>query len=218
MAVDEARKYDASEKRGFAQLRRLMVEPDSVYIMTAANGRRYLTDKYVMLDITNSRVVGWDLLDGEYSLRATLGLRRLHKAVPVVPDVNGYFRMVEGGHPVWVATHATAWSLRGDHARLMWGEYGQAQHKPGHPRRFACAINADALDAFSQAYKGEGSELVFEKDARRLHRPFRVRLVEPMPHGPRSRVLGYVMGIRIPHHDMPTALLIVRNQRGIQDA
>jgi hypothetical protein len=205
MTAGTDRVYDASERRAFAQLYRVMVEPSRVHIVThAATGRRWITDTYVMLDVTDfAAIVGSDHADGRYSLLVTVGLRWIDSTVP---DVEGYFAHVEHSAAEWMPMHETEWSLRADAARLLWGADRQGGCHPA-------AINAKALEALRAVYVAaeDDIELVIERDASRpAGLSLRVRLAEMWE--PASRTVGYVMGVRIPDSAMDAALYIASSQ------
>lgn len=204
-AKGDDRAYDASERKAFAQLYRIMVEPGTVYVVTDPKGRRWITDTYVMLDVTDfAAIVGTDHKDGRYSLLATIGLRWTDDSVP---DVDAYFASVEHAGARWTQVRETEWSLRDDRARLLWGADSEGAC-------YAVAINAKALEALTATYgppSEDDTELVLERDITRLDRlVLRVRLAEQWEPG--ARTLGYVMGVTIPDSAMPAALFIANSQ------
>ena len=179
-------KYSAEEKREFARLRRLLVEPNTIWVATI-DGRRFLTDLFVLLDVTDSPAIGDWIEDGTYNLKSNLGLvRAVDALMPKVADrISGL-----GDCDYWEVL-PTGFSLRNDHALLVYAIAIRQipAHGPEPARaeayRIPFAINAEAWEIFHT----ENESVVFEHDDKPNH-PFRV-----MAEG---KFIAYIVGTVIP--------------------
>lgn len=180
----EARQEDAAAalKREFARLRSLVTEPDEVFLVTV-DGRRWLTDRCILIDITGSPATE-DVIDGEYRLQAGKGF--VYRDRHVEPDVEGFLHRI-AEEQVWLPVRATTVSLRQEEHDLL--IYAQAPNGTRTP----CAIDAELWNAWHAAYdnnKKEDRRAVFQKCGAR----FRILL-----WGEDGQELAaYVQPIRIP--------------------
>jgi hypothetical protein len=168
-----------------AKLRKLFIEPGAVTLATDDVNQRWLTDQFVIIDVTDLRLTE---PDGRYRLM-TSELRSLDQASH---DVTAYLTKVEYG-AVWEKVIPTGWSVTADPAKAAL-VYVTATR--------ALAINEALMLEFLRQYPEgyfEHDVTVREKISRRVFR-----------FGTDAKVIAYVAGIAIPPEHLATAKAIVR--------
>lgn len=91
-----------------ARLRSIMYEPSAVWLASDYGGDRWLTDQYVLYNVTDSEVVR-DLEDGAYQLMASGEWRAEARDSVPPPDVQAYLEIVSAYD--WRAAQPTEWSI-----------------------------------------------------------------------------------------------------------
>lgn len=92
-----------------------MYQPSEVWLSTEYSGDRWLTDKYVMLNVTGEEALlveqedelGQEIPDGAYKLVVSKGIEP-RKAVPE-PDIELYFQLISEW--AWFPARPTEWSV-----------------------------------------------------------------------------------------------------------
>ncbi len=164
-----------------AKLRKLFIEPGAVTLATDDVNQRWLTDQFVITDVTDLRLTE---PDGRYRLM-TSELRSLDQASH---DVTAYLTKVEAG-AVWEKVIPTGWSVTADPAKAAL-VYVTATR--------ALAINEALMLEFLRQYP----EGYFEYNTHDRLRVYRF--------GTDAKVIAYVAGIVIPPEQLATAKAIVR--------
>ncbi len=164
-----------------AKLRKLFIEPGAVTLATDDVNQRWLTDQFVIIDVTDLRLTE---PDGRYRLM-TSELRSLDQASH---DVTAYLTKVEAG-AVWEKVIPTGWSVTADPAKAAL-VYVTATR--------ALAINEALMLEFLRQYP----EGYFEYNTHGTRRVYRF--------GTDAKVIAYVAGIVIPPEQLATAKAIVR--------
>jgi len=100
-----------------ARIRSIMYEPSSVWLATEYSGRRWLTDQFVLYDVTGAEVLhcydtSYDVVwpDGPYQLMATGVWRAQTRDSIPEPDIEAYFRNL-AGKVSWRPARPTEWSV-----------------------------------------------------------------------------------------------------------
>jgi hypothetical protein len=98
-------------RQEWARLRQIMYEPGSVWLSTENSGDSWLTDQFVLLNVTGSYALADEkgqLADGPYKLTASSGLQP-REGVPQ-PDLEVYFAAV-ADKAQWRPVQPTEWSV-----------------------------------------------------------------------------------------------------------
>lgn len=110
-------------RQEISKFRQVMYEPSAVWLSTEYSGDRWLTDQYVLLNVTDSPALGYHLdpdddcaggdcncmlEDGPYKLLAS-GELRSRDSIPE-PDIEAYFAAV-AGEAQWRNAAPTEWSV-----------------------------------------------------------------------------------------------------------
>ena len=137
------------DRQQWSRLRSLFIEPGEVELMTDTSDvepRRWMTDKYVMLDVTRNPALGGpdELPDGMYRVTASKGPVPLDRHAG--RDVVSCLQAFEAGADWW-AVHETRWTLRDDRAQLIY------VCNPVGFQRVPLAIDRDVFEAFKAAYQ-----------------------------------------------------------------
>lgn len=99
-----------------ARIRQVMYEPASVWLATENGGDRWLTDQFVLYNVTGAEVlycydcsydVEWP--DGPYRLMASGDWRMNERDSIPQPDIEAYFGVM-ASH-VWYPAHPSEWSV-----------------------------------------------------------------------------------------------------------
>ena len=107
---------EETEQQQWTRLRQIMYQPSEVWLVTDAQGRRWLTDKYVLYDVTNlealyyydpSYGMQWD--DGAYQLMATGKERFRPRETAHTIDIDAWLAIVNAHE--WHDTRPTEWSV-----------------------------------------------------------------------------------------------------------
>lgn len=119
---------DLEVRKAIQGLRKLFpINPGECHLFTRPEtmdrtAQRWLSDRYVMLDVTSNRALmlpdGDEALDGMYKLTAGKGLIPL-AAEFIAPNTPGLLDMIEGNTPDWYQMHRTRWSMADDDAKKM---------------------------------------------------------------------------------------------------
>lgn len=91
-----------------ARIRSIMYEPSKVWLVTEPNGVRWLTDQYVLLDVSNAQVIE-GVKDGSYQLMSTGEWRLEERDSIPAPDVAAYLARRERDD--WRPAEPTEWSV-----------------------------------------------------------------------------------------------------------
>ena len=134
---------DVETRKAITALRKLFLNPGEVHLFTrpvidsastdgvVAHTERWLSDRYVMINVTDSRVLltpppppeppaEWPVYhpDGMYKLTAGKGLQPAKEGL-VCPDTAGLLNTIEGNTAEWYQMHRTPWSMADDDAKKM---------------------------------------------------------------------------------------------------
>jgi hypothetical protein len=199
-----------------ARLRSLFkVNPNQVHLFTRPETyyrlsvQRWLSDKYVMVNVTGSpalrvpdppgmvdshSTVEMELPDGAYKLTAAHGLQP--SSGWLVPDTAGLLSFLESRDAKWSPMYRTQWSIADSPAKLMLA-YADVVNKecPLKSYRVAVAVNEGIWAAFEAAFPGCRFEW-------REGDPYRVTDAD-------GRIVGYVAKARVPEDEEATAQRIV---------
>jgi hypothetical protein len=168
-----------------------MYEPLRVQLATAENGQRWLTDGFVMLDVSASLVLVSDITnlpwrDGVFKLTAAHGLTPRDEILGF--KVDEALELAERDAK-WVLAEPTQWSV--------------AEH-PGKAMLFSadglpCLLGESTWTALHKAYERPGVEYNTSED----HNLFRVSAD--------WTVVAYIAGIRCPEGEEDHAKLLARS-------
>lgn len=107
-----------------ARIRAIMYQPSKVWLATENSGDRWLTDQFVMLNVTDTEVVD-GLPDGAYQLMATGAWRAEERDSVPEPDIEGYFKVM-ASH-TWYRAEPSEWSVAEHPGKAMlWSAHGAA--------------------------------------------------------------------------------------------
>lgn len=118
----------------WAQLRQIMYAPSAVWLSTENSGDRWLTDQFVLLNVTDYAELlkaaddpefgdlGADWADGPYKLTASNGLVE-RDSVPE-PDIEAWF--TRAAESKWRRAKPTEWSVAEHPGKAMLWAYGSA--------------------------------------------------------------------------------------------
>lgn len=96
-------------RQEWTRLRAILYEPSSVWLATWAGNECWLTDQYVMLDVTSSCAFeDYDVPDGGYKLVASKGFEP--KELGWKPDLDAYFAAMDQLAD-WYPVRASEWSV-----------------------------------------------------------------------------------------------------------
>lgn len=110
------------------RLRQIMYEPSAVWLATWAGERRWLTDGYVMLDVTDSPALeDEEVPDGGYKLVASKGFDP-RDAVPE-PDLDKYFERLDE-IAEWHVVKPSEWSVAEHPGKAQLWIYNAPGFKP----------------------------------------------------------------------------------------
>lgn len=120
------------------QMREIMYQPLEVWLATDKAGNRWLTDQYVMLDITGSEEFA-ELPDGAYKI-AFISKGPEPREAPVDFDVEKYIERINHHH--WWPATPTKWSFEesANDRAMLWDTYDVA------------ALGRDTWKAISRFY------------------------------------------------------------------
>ena len=114
-----------------ARIRQIMYEPSAVWLATEYSGDRWITDQFVLYNVTGAEVlqcydvnlnydVEWP--DGPYQLMATGEWRAKQRDSIPEPDIETYFGIM--AESVWVPADPTEWSVAEHPGKAMlWVSY-----------------------------------------------------------------------------------------------
>jgi len=189
------------DRREFARLRSLLINPGSVQLLHSGRGSRvWLTDEIVLLDVTGSPAVDADSEDGLYRLVGTKGLIRK----PGIPTVNLAIWLSAVTWAAWLPAWPSGFSVTDSEAKAML-VYVDAVSAAGRTR-IPLAMNEDIWHAFKAAYP----------DAALWHAgyggPFRVSVLD-------NDELAYIQAVRIPGdiHKVVQAMVDAMNAEAGED-
>lgn len=196
---DGGQAVTADDRREFGRLRSLLINPGSVEILHSGRGERtWMTDRFVMIDITGSRALAAGMPDGEYRLMASKGFQFSERG----PLVNMATYLAKMSGLTWYAAHATRWSITDSQAKAMILVAELPPEHSGHEaqgaRRVPLAMNEDVWQSVRASYPG--AELAHTG---RRGDPFRITVDE--------QVIGYVQAVQIPPQLQSTAQIIAGN-------
>lgn len=108
-------------RKAWAELRQILYEPSAVWLATWAGTERWLTDQFVMLDVTGSDALAEaELPDGGYKLTAANGFQP-RDTVPE-PDLDVYFAAMDVAAN-WHLARPTEWSVAEHPGKAMLWTY-----------------------------------------------------------------------------------------------
>ena len=151
-----------------ARIRSIMYEPSKVWLATEHCGDRWLTDQFVLYDVTGAEVLqcydesyGIEWPDGPYQLMATGQWRANRRDSIPEPDIEAFLRIM-AGH-IWYLAEPTEWSVAEHPGKAMlWNVGGMPallgestwsaikRHHPDCVVEFALNLHAGTF-RFSQA-------------------------------------------------------------------
>lgn len=191
------------------QMRAIMYQPLEVWLVTDKGGNRWLTDQYVMLDITVSEEFR-DLPDGAYKI-AFISKGPEPREAPMNFDVEKYIERVNHHH--WWPATPTKWSVEesANDRAMLWDTYD------------AALLGRDTWKAIKRFYPDCKVECASWKDDEG-HRRTVFRFVDVPAHThdddgsvegcpgcfPGPRIFAYAAGIRIPEGEELRADVILR--------
>lgn len=198
-ASDPGEAITADDKREYARLRSLLINPASVEVLHSGGGERvWMTDRFVMIDITDSRALREDMPDGEYRLMASRGFQFSQRG----PLVNMAVYLAKMRSLAWHPAYATQWSVTDSQAKAMLLYVDLPQRRSWHEvepaRRVPLAMNEDVWQSIVTSYPG--AELAHTGSR---GDPFRVTTG--------AQVVGYVQVIPIDSQLEKTAQIIADN-------
>lgn len=213
---------DVETRKEITALRKLFLNPGEVHLFTrdvwhneaktAGHEDRWLSDRYVMINVTDSYVLDvpefsdvwpadgskqWP--DGLYKLSAGKGLQP-GKPGLVCPDTNGLLDRIETCTNTWYELHRTPWSMADDEARkmLVYANVPPAPPMQGDWHAEPFAINEGIWDQLSDYVGTDDDEISFEY----AHgRPYRLRFYD--------RTVAYVATANFPQAMRPMALRLL---------
>jgi hypothetical protein len=96
-------------RQEWTRLRAILYEPSSVWMATWAANERWLTDQYVMLDVTGSCALeDYEVPDGGYKLVASKGFEP--RELGWRPDIDVYFAAMDQLAD-WLPAQPSEWSV-----------------------------------------------------------------------------------------------------------
>lgn len=173
----------AEEHAERVRLRALLMHNTAELWLVTVDGSRWLTDKYTLLQVTDSPTLRSDdeahswgqLPDGAYSLTLIRGLEPSTKD-HVAPEAEKLLRAIEDERPRWLPCTETQWSIAESGAKAM---LTYALDDDGE--RWPVLINEEVWTAYHDQYDRNpkvSARVLFEKDPARPGRPYRITLVE----------------------------------------
>lgn len=146
----------------WASLRQIMYQPSAVWLATENSGDRWLTDQYVMLNVTDypafkvceecraGRICGEcppGYPDGPYKLTVSSGPQP-RAAIPE-PDIEGYFQRIEGRD--WRPATPTEWSVAEHPGKAMlWAHWPNPRDHEIPPE--PCLLGESTWTAINRHY------------------------------------------------------------------
>src|SRR5215472_17217302 len=110
-----------------ARIRSIMYEPSSVWLCTDAQNERWLTDQFVLLNVTGAEALycydssyGIEWPDGPYQLMATGQWRMQERDSIPEPDIEAYFEVL-ARKVRWCHVEPTEWSVAEHPGKAMLG-------------------------------------------------------------------------------------------------
>jgi len=155
---------DLMWRKAVARLRSLLkVNPKEAHLITHKDEQRWLSDRYVMVNVTgdlalspeafNGAPFSGEMPDGTYHLTAAKGLVP-HEFLP--SDTGKLIDALESREG-WRRVHRTQWSVADSKAKLMlvYAQAGNGTMIGGPLKRVPMAINEGIWTAFEQAFWDE---------------------------------------------------------------
>lgn len=136
-------------KREYAALRKSLIDPNDMMLLTGHDGRRYACDRRVLIDVTGRLLLqttdGRDHVgDGWYQIRASAGFGPAYSMPPgseVIKDISAYIdRWISGA--TWQPVTWTPW--RRNDARLGYTDAGHV--------RIPVFIGSEVLDGLTELF------------------------------------------------------------------
>jgi hypothetical protein len=187
----------------WAKLRRIMYQPSAVWLVRSNDGRRYLTDQFVLYDVDHMEEFA-ELEDGAYQLTVSEG-PRARDSVPE-PDIEAYFEKVFG--KTWHVTVPSEWSVAEHPGKAMLWTYDDGS--PGAVDSLPCLVGESTWTELKRyhpeilaEYTSEGNIFRF-KEAR--HAPD----CDPDVCDCLPIIFAYAAGIRVPDGQGAVAHAIAR--------
>lgn len=209
---------DVEVRKEIQRLRKLLINPNEVHLVTRRvptgvtactddccgeyNEERWLTDRYIMVNVTGSLVLkatgaegglpgmGEEFPDFGYKLMASKGL--VLKEDAFLPDTVGLIDSIERPGE-WERLYRTQWSMADSEAKLMLAYTKRAtEWCSNHYDVAPYAVNEEIWVAFEEAFAYPGdTEVIFETCE---DRPYRVSL--------KGKVVGYIARASFPNEVM----------------
>lgn len=186
------------------RLRQIMYEPSAVWLATWAGERRWLTDGYVMLDVTDSPALeDEEVPDGGYKLVASKGFDP-RETVPE-PDLDRYFaRLDEITH--WWPAQPTEWSVAEHPGKAQLWVYDLSEL--GDPRPCRCLLGEST---WTQLKRHHPDAIVEYAPERNIFRLSEVQHEDCDPEtycGHRPLPFCFAAGIRVPDGQEDAAIAL----------
>lgn len=202
----------------YARLRQIMYEPATVWLSTDLGGQRWLTDKFVLYDVTDYEELkdydfhvclgypwhlGYEPIEGEcscpdevpdgsYQLTVSKGFKP-RESVPE-PDIEAYF--VKMNEKEWHPVKPSEWSVAEHPGKAML--WTHSSHQLGDDKALPCLIGEPTWKAIKRHHPNVLVEYTAEGNTFRFREVIHDGCDEESYCGCRPTLFAYAAGIRIP--------------------